>query len=182
MYHNIYRSTTRTTHHHLPSSIVEHSAGRVIGRAKKLGRNSYGGFGIGSTVSPPTSIWVRETVKRCCSCTRHLTCSTTGPSDRACDCCNSVRQCTGCYCLGWCKNRGRLMPSPTTVRGLSGNFLSGADPPAADHRVSPLSVRLPTYLSLQVILASGPGKEAQGAAQEDAGTRKMAEVGVGGQG
>ena len=28
MYHNIYRSTTRTLHHHLPSSIVEHSADR----------------------------------------------------------------------------------------------------------------------------------------------------------
>ena len=26
MYHNIYKSTTRTPHHHLPSSIVEHSA------------------------------------------------------------------------------------------------------------------------------------------------------------
>ena len=26
MYHNIYRSTTRTNHHHLPISIVEHSA------------------------------------------------------------------------------------------------------------------------------------------------------------
>ena len=26
MYHNIYRSTTRTPHHHLPISIVEHIA------------------------------------------------------------------------------------------------------------------------------------------------------------
>ena len=26
MYHNVYKSTARTSHHHLPSSIVEHSA------------------------------------------------------------------------------------------------------------------------------------------------------------
>ena len=29
MYHNIYKSTTRTPHHHLPSSIVEHSSGGI---------------------------------------------------------------------------------------------------------------------------------------------------------
>ena len=46
--------------------------GRAIGRAKKEGRNSYGGFGMFSAVSRP-SRRAREIVERCCSCTLHLT-------------------------------------------------------------------------------------------------------------
>ena len=38
MYHNIYRSTTCTPHHHLPSSIVEHSSVHLDG----LGVCAYG--------------------------------------------------------------------------------------------------------------------------------------------
>ena len=40
MYHNIYKSTTRTPHHHLPSSIVEHSAAITITDAASFSINS----------------------------------------------------------------------------------------------------------------------------------------------
>ena len=114
--------------------------GRVIGRAKKEGRNSYEGFGIGSTVSCPYSRRVCELVERCCSCTRHSTCSTAGPSACACKCRNAGQQCNRCYCWGRCKNRGRLVPSPTTARVLLGHFPRGADPPATDQQSSTLPV------------------------------------------
>ena len=80
------------------------------------------GFGIFSMVSRPSSRQVREPIERCCSCTRHLTCSTTGPSAQAYKCCNAGRPCTGCYFWGRCKNRGQLMPSLATARGLLGVF------------------------------------------------------------
>ena len=69
------------------------------GGQKRKGETLMGGFGIVSTVSRP-SRRARETVERCCSCTRHSTCSTSGPSARACRCRNAGRQCTGCYCWG----------------------------------------------------------------------------------
>ena len=49
------------------------------------------------------------------------------------------------------------MPSPTTARGLLGNFLHGADPTAADQPALPPPVRFPTSLSLQATLAAGDG-------------------------
>ena len=49
------------------------NGGRFIGLAQMEGRNSYRGFGIGSTVSHPSVRQVRKLVDRCCSYTRHLT-------------------------------------------------------------------------------------------------------------
>ena len=112
--------------------------GQVIGRAKMEGRNSYGGFSIGSTESRQYSRRVSEPVERCCSCIWHSACFTTGLSARACKFRNAGRQCTGCYCWGRCKNRGRLMPSPTTARGLLGHLPRGTDPPATKQCSSPL--------------------------------------------
>ena len=130
-------------------------AARPLGGQKRKGETPTEGFGIGSTVSCPTSRRVRELVKRCCGCTRHSTCSTAGPSACACKCCTAVQQCTGCYWWGRCKNRGRLMPSPTTERGLLGIFPRGADPPATNQRATTLPVLSPTSLSLRAILAAG---------------------------
>ena len=130
--------------------------GQAIRRTKKEGRNSYGKFGIVSTVIRPSQ-WAREMVKRCCSCTRHSTCSALGPSARACERRNAERKCTGCYCWGKCKNKGRLMLSPTTTRGLLGHFPCGADPPANDRRATTPPVRLPKSSSLWAILAAGTG-------------------------
>ena len=60
--------------------------GPVIGREKTEESYSYGGFGICSTVTCPSSRWVCEPVERYCSGTRNSTCSTMGPSTRACKC------------------------------------------------------------------------------------------------
>ena len=125
--------------------------GWFIGRAKKEGRNSYGGFGIFSMVSRPSSRQVREPVERCCSCTRHSTCSAAGPSAIGCGFRNAGRYCTGCYCWGWCKNQGRFMPSPKMARGLLGIFPRGADPPATAQRATTPPVQSPTSLYLQAI-------------------------------
>ena len=127
------------------------------GGLKTEWRNSYGGVGIFSTVSSPSSRRVREPIKQFCSCTHHSICSTAGPSSQACKCRNSGRHCTGCYLCGRCKNRGRIMPSPTTARGLLGHFLRGVDPPATDQRAPTRPVRLPTSSSIRVILAAGAG-------------------------
>ena len=134
------------------------------------GRNSHGGFGIGSTVSRLSIRRVRELVEWCCSCTRHSTCSTTGPSARACKCWNTGRQCNGCYYWGRCKNRVRLMPPPTTAMVPLGNFPRGADPPTSNQRASLPPVRSPTSLSLQTILAAGAGG---GGVRGGAGRRKI---------
>ena len=130
--------------------------GRAIWRAKKEGRNSYGGFGISSTVSRPRR-QAREMVERCCSCTRHSTCYIMGLSARACECRNAARQCTGCHCWDKCRNKGRFMPSPTTTRGLLGHFPRGADPPAIDRRATTPPVQSLTSSSLRAILAAGAG-------------------------
>ena len=111
--------------------------GPFIGRAKKEGRNSYWVFGKRSLVSCQSIRRVRELVQRCCSCTRKSTSSTTGLSTRACKCQNGGQQCTGCYCSGWCKNRGRLIPFPTKERFLLGQFLRVMDAPASNKRASP---------------------------------------------
>ena len=154
--------------------------GRAIGRTKTEGRNSYGGFGNVSTVSRPSQR-VRETFKRCCSCTRHSTCSTTGPSTRVCECRNAGQQCTGCYCWGRCKNWGRLMPSPTTTRGLLGHFPRGTDPPANDQRATTPPVRLRTSLSLREISAAGAGgRSAWAGASGRRATREAEGGGAGG--
>ena len=84
------------------------------GGQKTKGENPAGEFGIGYTVSFP-SRQVRELGERCCSCTWYSTCSTTGLSAQVCKCCNAGRQCTGCYCWGKNRNKGQLMPSPTTT-------------------------------------------------------------------
>ena len=52
-------------------------------------RNSYEGFFIVSTVGC-NSQRAQETVERCCSCTRHSTCSTMGPSVRGYKCRNPL--------------------------------------------------------------------------------------------
>ena len=83
------------------------------GEEKRKGGTPTGEFRTSSTVSY-SSQQAREMVKQCCNCTRHSTCSTTGPSARASKCRNAGRQCTGCYCWGKCQNKGRLMPTPTT--------------------------------------------------------------------
>ena len=153
--------------------------GRAIGRAKKEGRNSYGGFGIVSTVSCP-SRRARETVERCCSCTRHSTCSTTGPSTRACECRNAGRKCTRCDCWGRCKNQGRFMPSSTTTRGLLGHLPRSMDPPANYRRATTPPVRFLTSSSLQAISAAGAG--GRNAWVGASGRRATREVGGGGVG
>ena len=131
-------------------------------------------------VSRPSRRHVREPVERCCSCTRHSTCSTAGLSARVCECQNAGRKCTGCYYWGQCKNQGRLMPSPTTVRGLLGHFLRGADPPATNQRASTPPVRSPTYSSLRAISAAGArGRGARGGASS---CRSLRDGGGGGAG
>ena len=130
------------------------AAGPSGGRKRK-GETPTEGFGIGSTVVRPKSRQVLELVDQCCSCTQDLTCSTTGPSDCACECHNAVRQCSGCYCWGRCKNWGRLMPSPITTRGLIGHFPRGVDPPTTDQRATTPPVRLPISSSLWAILVAG---------------------------
>ena len=131
------------------------AAGPPGGRKRK-GETPTGEFVTGSTVSC-SSRWVRELVERCCSCTWNLTCSTTGPSAKACECRNAGRKCTGCYCWGKCKNKGQLMSSPTTMRGLLGIFPRVADPPANDPHVTTPPARLPTSLFLQEILEAVAG-------------------------
>ena len=133
------------------------TAAGPLGGQKRKGETPTEGFGIGSTVSRPTSRRVRDLAERCCSCTRHSNCSTTGPFACACECHNAGQQCTGCYCWGRCKNRGQLMQSPTTARDLLGVFLQGADLPANDQQTTTPPVRLPTSLYLREISAAGAG-------------------------
>ena len=155
------------------------NGGRAIGRAKKEWKNVYGGFGISSMVSRPSQR-AHEMVYRCCSCTWHSTCSTTGPSVRACKCRNAGRQCTGCYCWDKLRNKGRLMPSPTTARGLLRHSSRGADPPTNNRCTTTPPIRLLTSLSLQAISAAGDrGRSAWGRAS---GRRATREVGGGGSG
>ena len=132
------------------------TAARPSGGRKSKGETPTGEFGTGSTVSR-SSRRVRKLVEKCCSCTRHLTCSTTGPSNRECKCRNAGQQCTGCYCWGKCKNKGQLMPPPTTMRGLLGPFPQGADPPTTDPCATTLPVRFPTSSSLREISAARDG-------------------------
>ena len=122
----------------------------------------------------------QETVERCYSCTHHSTCSTSGLSARACECRNAGRQCTGCYCWGRCKNRVRLLPSPTTTRGLLGHFTRGVDPPANDRHATTLPVRSPTSSSLRGISEAGAG--GRGAWARASGRRATREMGRGGAG
>ena len=110
-------------------------------------------FGIVSMVCRPSQR-AQDTVERCCSCTRHLTWYTTGLYARACECRNEGRQCTGCYCWGKCNNKGRIMPSPKTTRGILGHFPRGTDPPANNRRATNLPFRSPTSSSLRAILAA----------------------------
>ena len=155
------------------------TAAKPSGGRKRKGETPTGGFGMVSTVSCP-SRQARETVERCCNCTRHSTCSTTGPSARASGCRNSGWQCTGCYFWWRCKNWGRLMLSPTTTRGLLGHFPWGADPPTNDRRATTLPVRSPESVSLRAILASRDGGRSAWAGAS--GRRAMREVGRGGAG
>ena len=156
-------------------------ATRPSGGQKRKRETPMGEFGTISTVSC-SSRQDREMVKRCCSCTPHLTCSTTGPSARACKCCNTGRQCTGCYYWGKCRNKGRLMPSPTTARGLLGNFPRGADPPANDPRATTPPVRLLTSLFLQAISVAGAGgRSARGGASGCMGPREVGRSREGGE-
>ena len=133
-----------------------------------------------STVSCPRRR-AREMVERCCSFTRHLNCSTTGPSARACECRNLGRQCTECYCWEECKNKGRLLLSPTTTRGLLGHFPRGADPSANDRRATTPPVRSPTSSSLWTISVAGAGgRSAWAGARSCRATREVEGGGAGG--
>ena len=149
--------------------------GRFIRRAKKEGENSYGGFGISSTVIRLSVTRFRKLFESCCSCTWHSTCSIAGPSARVCECGNAGRKCTGCYCWDRRNNRGRIMPSPTTEGALLGHLPRGAYPPATDQRALSPPVRLPTSFSLRVISTAG-------AEQADIGARGTAGVGAADQG
>ena len=113
-------------------------------------------FGTGSTVSRP-SRQVQELVNRCCSCTWHLTCSTTGPSTHVCECRNAGQQGKGCYCWGKCRNKGWVMPSPTIAQGLLGIFPQGADLPVTNPSATNPPVLSPTSSSLQAVSAAGAG-------------------------
>ena len=134
-------------------------------RAKEEGRNSYGGFSTSSTVSQPSQ-QARDMGERCCSCTRNSTCSTTGPSARACKFRNSGRQCTGCHYWGKFWNKRRIMPSPATARVLLGKFPRVADPPANDRRATTLPVRLPKNIPCGKYRRAGPGVGARGGGGE----------------
>ena len=155
------------------------TAAGPLGGRKRKGETPTGEFVTSYTVSRSIR-QAREMVERCCSCTRHSTCSAAGPSARACKCRNAGRQCTGCYLWGKCCNKGRLMPSPTTARVLLWHFPWGADPPANKPRATTPPVRSPTSLSLREILAAGDGgRSARGGAS---GRRGLREVGRGGEG
>ena len=156
------------------------AAGPSGGQKSKV-ETTTGGFGTSSTVSRP-SRRAREIVERCCSCTRHSTCSTTRPSARACECQKAGRQCTGCYFWGKCRNKGPLMPSRTTAQGLLGHFPWGADPPSNDRRATTPPVRSPTSSSLRAILAArAGGRSAWGGASGRRGPRAVGRGGEGGE-
>ena len=106
------------------------------------------GVGTISTVSFLSIRSDQEQVERCCSCIRHYTCSTLVPSDWVCECHSAGRHYTGCYSWSKCKNKGRLIPSPTTARSLLGNFPREVEPPVVCQKTSPPPVQLPKYLSL----------------------------------
>ena len=48
-----------------------------------------------------------------------------------------------------------MMPSPTTARGILGQFEHGTNPPTVFHPISSPPVWAPIYFSLQAILAAG---------------------------
>ena len=70
-----------------------------------------------------------------------------------------------------------MIPSPTTARGLLGQFLRVMDPSAVNQRAIPVPVWLPTYLSLLSILAAMAGG---GGARGGAGEHKSLRDGGGG--
>ena len=145
------------------------------GGQKSKGETPTEEFVTGSTVSRP-SRRVQELFKRCCSCTRHSTCSTTGTSAHVCECHNAGQQCTGCYCWGKCRNKGRLMSSPTTTRGLLGIFPRGPDLPATNPSATTLPVQPPTSLSLRAISAAESWERgARGMANSRKGPREEGE-------
>ena len=83
------------------------------------------GCGTGSTVSMPIRR-DRQQVGRFWDWTQHSTCSTSGPSDRACACCDAGSKCTSCMHWNNFKNQATLLPYPNMVRGLLGEFARGA--------------------------------------------------------
>ena len=76
-------------------------------------------------VSPPVTNFRRQ-VRLCCDCTWNLTCSTLGPSDQSCVCCNTGPNCTACVFWQKCFKRKESIPSPNTTRGILVHFVSGA--------------------------------------------------------
>ena len=155
------------------------TAGSLRGQKRK-GKTPTGGFGIAYMVSRTSFRQVRKPVEWCCSCNQKSTCSTTSPSARAYECCNSGQQCTGCYCWGRCKNRVRMMLYPTKPRVMLGHFPCSADPPAIDQYASPLPVQSLTSSSSQAISA---GRSGGGGARGGAGRRKsLSDSGGGGRG
>ena len=162
---------------------LRHSHARATGPSggqKRKGETPTGEFGTSSTLSH-FSRRDQEMVERCCSCTRNSTCSTTGPSSRACECRNAGRQCTGCYCWGKCRDKGRLMPSPTTTQDLLGIFPRGADLPDNDPSATTPPVRSPTSSSLRAISSTGAGgRSARGGTSGRSGLREEGRSGEGG--
>ena len=73
------------------------------------------------------------------------------------------------------------MPSPTTMRGLLGQFPRGTDLPANDRCATTPPVRSPKSLSLRAISAAGAGgRSAWAGASGRRATREVGEGGAGG--
>ena len=148
---------------------------RVVGSSvwiKKNGQTPMGGGGITSLVSIPSIKRAQEHIKRCFSCTSYLTCSAKGPSDQSCECRNVGQHYTRCYFWAKCKNKGQLMSSSATVRGLLGHFARNADQP---NSVIPSHPRLSSCQHIcpyGKYWRPGPGEDERGVARADAGFRK----------
>ena len=144
------------------------TATRPSGGRKQKGETPTGEFITGSMVSLPTSRRSQDLVERCCSCTRHSNYSTKGPSTCVCKCRNASRKCNGGSCWGRCKNRGRLLASPTTARGLLGLFQRGADLPATGQCDCLIAN---TFVPKGNIGGLGRGKGRKGRGERPQGTR-----------
>ena len=130
------------------------NGGRSIGRAKKEGRNSYRGVWYWFYGKSP-----KQTVLRAGQTVLYMHPALNllhhGPVCSHVQCRNAGWQCTGCYCWGKCRNKGQLIPSPTTTRGLLGIFPGGADPPATNLSAPTLPVQSPTSSYLRALSVDG---------------------------
>ena len=58
-----------------------------------------------------------------------MTCSTKVLSEKSCECRNAGKNCTGCYCWNKFWEKGWVMLSTTTERGILGHFVHGTELP-----------------------------------------------------